>query len=763
MNDQNRRGIECFNAGKFEEALGHFRAAITAGERGAEPRCFLAHALDSAGRPDEAVAEFSSILKSFPSHLPAYEGLAKLLLRRGAASDDARALERVTALEPARGKIRRALGATLRLCASVWRATGDLVLEKKALRKAARLASSDEETSRRLQELCRTRERPRRTVKPAAPTKRPDLRESRRRRIALLHRRGLSLASSGRLADAERCMRRALAIEPGDEEARSRLLEILRVCGQTPDDLGLAEKALRKALAIEPRDLEARRLLLDVLRRSARAKLAAGEFEPAERILSKALTLEPRDRETRRDLAEARHMREQVETAEKARLTAARNAKADKIRMLNEKLQTAGRIYDLTARRRKVEGLLRKILKADPRNVRARLIAGGILCVSGALSRGRGLLAGALRLDRGEIGGGEAFSALMKLGRYKAAVARAERVLDGTPDLADMRAFWNPWSWDARMSPAQRCSEIRKMARALRPDSDSPWLHFYRGDFSDSEDLLDFERISGHPSKRYGWMFMKAGRAAFTVGRFDKAVEWFKIALAHKSVDWRAHAYLAEGLLCLRRPKAAYAQMDRALRAAPEREARDVLAWRGALDLWLGRYEEALAHLDRACRMDASFAYCWRGGALVKLGRFSEAVEWLDETLRRFPQDFESYVWRGEAKRELGRYKEAIEDLNVKPYADSPNELSIGLWSLVNRALAKAALGDNEGFRADFEAVPSFVVNYIRRKTGLSDPERILRAGLDLSRGFRRDDYRQAIWMVGGRAGPASLRRDTAP
>lgn len=569
---------------------------------------------------------------------------------------------------------------------------------------------------------------------------------SRRRRAEALRRRGLELASAGRLAEAEAVVRRALAADPRDRESRNALLFVRRALGQAPD-LRLAERALRRALALSPRDREARRLLVDVLRRRARESFAARRFKEGEGFLRRALAASPRDPGLRRDLVEARLLRDQAKESETAGGSAAGLARAEKIRALEEALQSAGRIYDLEARTREVERVLAGILRLDPRNARARLLAGGVLRASGAVARGRRLLADALRLDRGTLGGGEAFSALMKLGRYKAAVARAERILDGEPDLADMRAFWDPWAWDARGSAEERRGELAKMARALGPDSGSPWLHFYRGISSGSDDLREFEGLARHPAKRYGWMFMKAGRTAFNVGRFDKGEEWLRRALEHESVDWRAHGYLAEGLLCLRRPEEALREMERALAAAPEREARDVLAWRGGLNLWLGRYETALAQLEEACRLDASFAYCWRGGALVKLGRHAEALERLDETVRRFPQDLESYTWRGEAKRELGLFRESLEDLGVKSYAGSPDGRSLCVWSLVNRALAKSALGDRDGFRKDFDAIPAFLVAHIRAETGHADPEKILRAGLDLSRGFRRDDYRQAIWM----------------
>ena len=99
MDALSQRGIESFNAGRFDEALAHFRAAIAAGARGPETHCLLAHVLEAAGRPEEAVAEFARLIAAHPRHLPAYDGLAGIILRRGAAG---------AAVEP----LRRALSPT---------------------------------------------------------------------------------------------------------------------------------------------------------------------------------------------------------------------------------------------------------------------------------------------------------------------------------------------------------------------------------------------------------------------------------------------------------------------------------------------------------------------------------------------------------------------------------------------------------------------------------------------------------------------------
>ena len=52
------------------------------------------------------------------------------------------------------------------------------------------------------------------------------------------------------------------------------------------------------------------------------------------------------------------------------------------------------------------------------------------------------------------------------------------------------------------------------------------------------------------------------------------------------------------------------------------------------------------------------------------------------------------------------------------------------------------------GLKEDFDAIPSYVRDYVRAKTGLTDMEELLRAALKLSHGFRREEYRQAIWMT---------------
>ncbi len=734
MDDLSRQGIEHFNGGRFDQALRCFRAAIAAGADGPETRCLLAHALDGAGSPQKAATEFAAALKVFPRHLPAYAGLANLLLRRGALPGAAQALGRSLRLKPVGRDGRRKLIETLRLCADAWRAAGEPRAAEKALNRAFALDPKNPESRRRIVETLRLREqeylyeRNRRlealrqrgantgdfdimekslrqalALAPCDP-------ESRRLLLGVLRRRALAYLAAGKLEFAQKAARKALEFAPGDKESKCLLLEVLHArAAPAPDTLALAEKTLRKALALAPRDAETRRRLLDVLRRRAQARFAAGEFSAAERILRRALLFEPGDQETRERLVEALNLRAR-------------------------KLQSAGR-------RAQAAALSRRILRLQPADARARMSRGDVLYISGRTREGRALLAQAVRRDGGSLTPSERFKTLMKLGRHREAVAAAESILDGSPTLADTRAFWDPWEWDERRPRSARRDELEKLEVSLQGETATPWLHYYRADLTGPGGLEHFERLADYPPQRYGWMYFKAAMTALLAGCFKKAASWFTLALKHEPVDWRARCFLAETCLCLQRPELAYAEMERALSAAPPAEAGQVLAWRGAFDLWLGRYEEALVRLEEACRLDAQCAFCWKAGALLKLGRAGEALKLLDLTLKRYPLDFEAYVWRGEAKRRLGRHREALKDLERVP-------ATIELWALFNRALAKKSLGDLPGMQADFDKIPAHIRDHIRRKIGDDAPEKILEAGLELARGFRRDEYRQAIWIA---------------
>ena len=116
--------------------------------------------------------------------------------------------------------------------------------------------------------------------------------------------------------------------------------------------------------------------------------------------------------------------------------------------------------------------------------------------------------------------------------------------------------------------------------------------------------------------------------------------------------------------------------------------------------------------------------------ALAMQNRWVDAARINQSILDVYPVDTDTLNRLGRALTELGRYKEAIEDLS----RSSP-----GVWALANRALAKEALGDRAGAAADYEAIPKKVRDHVGGS---------LETALTLARGWRREEYGQAIWMA---------------
>ncbi|MBI3553371.1 MAG: tetratricopeptide repeat protein [Elusimicrobia bacterium] len=762
MDDLRRQGIEHFNAGRFEEASRCFRAEIAAGGGGPEARCLLAHALDSAAQPQEAAAEFAAALEAFPSHQPAYRGLASLVLRRGALPGAAAALRGALALRPRRAA-RGGLIETLRLCARAWRASDDLESAEEALQNALRLAPGDKESRRRFLGILRVREQaflsagrlgPAEEVRRRALALEPRKKKSLRGRVEALRRGGLAHAWAGRLGEAERTLRRALALAPRDERTRRRLIELLRRRAQSlrahkPE---AEEKVLRKALALEPRDRLTRERLLDALRRRAQALLAAGELQGAQRILRRALVFEPEDRGTRALIVSVLRLRAraqpsalQAEKSLRRALTLSpkdAEARGDLARILRARAIS----YDVpNARSRFLCALQawKAVLKASPRDGSAWVSLSLLMRWIGRPKQERAALRRAVAKGS-ELSRADRFKALMRLGRYANAVWLAERMLDGSVSVPDLRAFWDPWEQNNRPLREAPQTDLGALDRALK-SAPGPWRQFYLGCLRGPEGLGHFDALPS--GARYRWMHCNAAKEALFSGSFRRAVRSFKIALRHEPMDWPARCFLAEAYVCLDEPAQARREMARGLQAAPETERAQVHAWWGELELWLGDYEAALERSTRACSLGAPFAHGWKGAALLKLGRREEALAQLDRALRLYPNDAEARLWRAEAKRELGRCREALRDL------EGVSALSV--WVLFNRALARRALGDEAGMIADFESLPKKVVDHVRRRIGLpgarpldaGQMSRILEAGLKLARGFRRDEYGQAVWL----------------
>lgn len=584
--------------------------------------------------------------------------------------------------------------------------------------------------------------------------------------------RFLLARAPARDARAERALLRVLALKPGAPGRRDALLESGRAF-RALGDLASAERAfaragareefaallvarggerdLRRILAADPCHARARADLAALLRRRGLALMSAGRAG-ADRAFRAALALSPRDAEARRSLdklARARSLaakarRERARQAALARRLAARETR----RLASEREAAARReraallreralAYDVpNAPERREEALAawRAAASADPADGSARIAESLLLRWVGRPAEERAALRRALAkgsvLDRAAR-----FRALMRLRRCAEAARLAERTLDAGPSLADLRAFWDPWEKDDRPERGGPEADWRAVGRSLRGVR-GPWRAFYLG-------MLDGPRGLGHfdglpRGGRYGWMQYGAAMKALFSGGFRRAIDSFGVALRRAPADWRGHGYLAEAHACVDEPALALRQMARAAAAAPPPERAQALAWQSELDLWLGDYETALARASRAAELGAPFAHGWKGAALLKLGRPAEAAAQLDRALAMYPHDDEARLWRAEARRELGRFEEALDDL-------AGVTRQHGVWILINRALARRALGDEAGMRADFAALPEAVARRLLAADARL-PE-ALEAGLRLGRGFRRGEYGQAVWL----------------
>lgn len=597
---------------------------------------------------------------------------------------------------------------------------------------------------------------------------------------------GVGLFNAGRPAPALERFLLALKAAPRDAE-------LLLFAGHCQAALGRAEKAealFKRACRLHPRRPAAWLALGGLRRRRGLLLPAAAAFEKAGRagrpeLMSVRKELSERARPARRAAAAP------APASSREGLAAARGseallrallerdprngeARAALSRLLLAKARRAGRgagrlleaaaalarcapgpagaleravVLERRGRWDEAAGIYKR-LAGDPRHgTRACFGLAHIEQVAGRASGARRWLKEAARsLVKSRPRGREGFASLMRLGLWGRAFALAEEILDGGAQLADVRMFWDPWSSDSLADPAAfREERARSLSRYLARRPGSPWALYYRGTLSDgAARFRDLSKVARLP-RRYGWMNLKAGWALLSEGRFTEAAGLLRQAKERRPCDWWAHGFLAEAYLCLGRRGAALKELERARFAAPAEELGQVLAWRGELLLWLGRWKQAEAELARAERLGSLFAPAWRAAALLGMGREREALKRLDEALRRYPRDREAYVWRGEALRRLGLHSRALRDLTRKPD---------NVWARVNRGLLYAQRGDTEALAGEYGAVPEEMRLHVERLLRLprhggspAHMRAVLEGMLAQAKGFRRDDYNHAVWL----------------
>ena len=148
--------------------------------------------------------------------------------------------------------------------------------------------------------------------------------------------------------------------------------------------------------------------------------------------------------------------------------------------------------------------------------------------------------------------------------------------------------------------------------------------------------------------------------SAYKERRFTEAEQLCRAVLASKKDSFDALHLLAAIQLTLGRWNDALVSYDRAVAMRPDQAG--LLCNRGvALDN-LGKFEEALASYDRAIavRPDYAQALTNRGVTLHKLMRFEEALESCDRAITLRPEHAETLSNRGVTLHELKRFEEAL-------------------------------------------------------------------------------------------------------
>lgn len=92
----NNLGVLYLKQGKLYEAAGEFEWARKLMPGHPDPRMNLALTLETAGRTDEALAEYNSALEVYPEHLPTIQALTRLQIRSG--KGDERTHERLATI-----------------------------------------------------------------------------------------------------------------------------------------------------------------------------------------------------------------------------------------------------------------------------------------------------------------------------------------------------------------------------------------------------------------------------------------------------------------------------------------------------------------------------------------------------------------------------------------------------------------------------------------------------------------------------------------
>ena len=167
------------------------------------------------------------------------------------------------------------------------------------------------------------------------------------------------------------------------------------------------------------------------------------------------------------------------------------------------------------------------------------------------------------------------------------------------------------------------------------------------------------------------------------------------LLLRRRWVDGRVSRSVrkAQDLAVERNYKGAIEELDRAIGLAGESGSEAPWYSKGAALVVLGRYEEALACIDTALRMNPQNEIAWvnKGNALVRMGRLVDALKCYNSAIKVNPGYEVGWNNKGNALARLGKYPDALKCYEKALQIDAGYK---GAW--VNKGYVLTKLGDFE-------------------------------------------------------------------
>ncbi|TMK43131.1 MAG: tetratricopeptide repeat protein [Actinobacteria bacterium] len=149
----------------------------------------------------------------------------------------------------------------------------------------------------------------------------------------------------------------------------------------------------------------------------------------------------------------------------------------------------------------------------------------------------------------------------------------------------------------------------------------------------------------------------------------------------------------AQDLAVGRNFKGAIEELDRAIDLAGDSGSEAPWYSKGAALVVLGRYEEALACIDIALKMNPRNEVAWvnKGNALVRMGRLVDALKCYNSAIKVNPGYEVGWNNKGNALARLGKYGDALRCYEKALQIDAEYK---GAW--VNKGYVLTKLGDFE-------------------------------------------------------------------